>query len=129
MVEQAVAELPNECCGLFAGHLAAGVGTVTHRLPLVNAAASPREFLSEPRSMLAAEKAMRAAGVEMLAIYHSHPTSAAVPSATDRARNYSESMLNLIISLAGGQADVQAWWLTATDFEAGEWGFAEDSET
>jgi len=130
MLEQARAELPNECCGLLAGRMVAGIGVVTHRLPLVNAADSPREFESEPRSMLTADKAMRAAGIDMLAIYHSHPTSEAVPSRTDLARSYyGDTVMNLIISLRENPPVVQAWWLTETGFQAGEWEFAEDSES
>ena len=53
MVAQAVAERPNECCGLLAGRLAeagAGVqvGRVVRRYPLVNSAASPVEYVSDP---------------------------------------------------------------------------------
>ena len=122
MLAHAVAELPNECCGLLAGQMKQGVGHVTLQLPLVNAVASPREFTADPTSLLAADKAMRSAGVEMLAIYHSHPTSEAIPSKTDLARNYhGDNMMNLIISLKSSQTEVRAWWLTATDYVPAEW--------
>ena len=57
MLMQAVAELPNECCGFLAGHVdaAAGVARVSHRFPLVNAAASPIEYWSEERSLFEAD--------------------------------------------------------------------------
>ena len=51
MVAQAQAELPNECCGLLAGRIDAGVGRVEQRYPLVNELTSPVEFQSEPRGM------------------------------------------------------------------------------
>jgi proteasome lid subunit RPN8/RPN11 len=121
MIAHALAELPYECCGLLAGHLDTMKATATHIFPLINQLASPTEYLSEPRSMFIAHKAMRAAGVEILAIYHSHPTSDPLPSSTDRARNYSESILNLIISLKSDQAEVRAWWLTSTQSREGEW--------
>jgi proteasome lid subunit RPN8/RPN11 len=48
MVAQAVAELPNECCGILAGIVdadeAGAIGRVRRHYPLVNAAASPKEF-------------------------------------------------------------------------------------
>src|SRR5262245_56619999 len=91
MVAQARAELPNECCGLLAGTLAPGdppLGQVADRYPLVNALASPTEFESEAYSLLAAHKDLRNRGLEVLAIYHSHPTSMPVPSKVDLARNY-----------------------------------------
>src|SRR5258708_4490971 len=99
MVAQALAERPNECCGLLAGT----GGRAVSRYPLVNAAQFPAiEYLSEPRSMFAADRAIRAAGLDVVTVYHSHPTSPPVPSKKDIASNYSESVMNLIISLATG---------------------------
>jgi proteasome lid subunit RPN8/RPN11 len=116
IVLQAQAELPNECCGLLAGHLESApdglVGRAMRRLPLVNAAASPREFDSDPRSMLIAHKEMRKENLELLAIYHSHPTSPPVPSRTDLKRNkHGESVVNLIVSLETDVPRIKAWWL------------------
>jgi proteasome lid subunit RPN8/RPN11 len=116
MVSQAQTELPNECCGLLAGRMVSDaggpVGRVLRRYPLVNAAASPREFDSEPRSLLAAHKEMRRESLDILAVYHSHPTSRAVPSPTDLERNnYGSSVVNLIVSLQTDVPDVRAWWL------------------
>lgn len=121
MLEQAQAELPNECCGLLAGRIEEAVGRVEMRYPLVNATASPREYNAEPRSMLAAFKDMRARGIVELAIYHSHPTSAPIPSKTDRERNYSTEVMNLIIGLDGVEPLVRGWWLTETDFVEASW--------
>jgi proteasome lid subunit RPN8/RPN11 len=129
MVAQALAEQPNECCGLLAGVLevpaggGAPVGRVTARLPLVNAMASPKRYLSDDRSRLDAEKAMREGGLELLAIYHSHPTSEPVPSATDLAENefYLDSVVHLIISLTTSPPTVRGWRLTATEYREEEW--------
>ncbi len=128
MIAQAKAELPNECCGILAGRRAPDGKTaiVEQCHPLVNAAGSPVEFLSEPRSMLAAHKAMRLAGHEELAIYHSHPTSPPVPSSKDRERNYSEGVMSLIISLAQAEPIMGGWWLTADDFRPADWEIVED---
>lgn len=121
MIAQAVAELPNECCGLFAGNIAESgtlgrVGCVTHRYPLANAAASPVEYLSDPRGMFEAVRAMQRAGIELLAVYHSHPTSNPIPSRKDLDRNYSEDVVNVIVSLKDGTVSARGWWLTATGF-------------
>jgi len=118
MLEHSRAELPNECCGLLAGRVADGVGVVTKRLPLVNSAASPTEYWSEPRSMLQAEKTMRAEQLDLLAVYHSHPTSPPIPSRTDLARNfYGESVQHLIISLEKPQGEVRAWRLREDGYD------------
>ncbi len=124
MVAHALAERPNECCGLLAGRVEDGpprVGRVVERFPLVNAAGSPVEFVSEPASMFAAVRAMHAAGLDILAVYHSHPTSAAVPSRTDRERNYSPDVATAIVSLHGPEPDVRVWWLTADDAREADW--------
>ena len=130
MVAQAVAELPYECCGLLAGRIVAEggampderVGRVLECYPLVNAAASPVEYESEPRSMFAADRAMRQRGLDALAVYHSHPTTGPVPSRKDLERNYyGEEVVHLIISLRAGEPEVRGWWLRAKDFREAEW--------
>ena len=124
MLAHARAELPAECCGLLAGTIEGEVGRVTMHLPLVNARASPTEYESEPRSLFAAHKAMRAAGTEVLAVYHSHPTTDPVPSRHDLERNYSESVVNLIIGLRHPEPEVRGWWLTAEAAREATWEVA-----
>jgi proteasome lid subunit RPN8/RPN11 len=125
MVRQAIAELPNESCGVLAGVLGGTAVRAEYCYPLPNAAASPTEFWSEERSMLAVHKDMRKAGWEIVAVYHSHPTSAAVPSRTDRERNYSAEVMNLIISLQGEIPEMRGWFLTDQESREGEWGLTE----
>jgi proteasome lid subunit RPN8/RPN11 len=118
MLAQAVAELPNECCGLLAGR----GGRVSHRYPLTNALVSPVRYESDPKDLFAADKAMRQEGTELLAIYHSHPTSEPVPSRTDLERNfYGPDVIHVIISLKGGEPAVRAWRLAETSYSAAEW--------
>lgn len=138
---QARAGLPNEVCGLFAGPPArpadppatAGprrVAEVVERYPLTNVLASPIAFEADARDTFEALRDMRRRGLEILAIYHSHPTSAPVPSRHDLERNFSPDVMNLIISPAGWSVDaapadaapaVRGWWLTETDFRAASW--------
>jgi proteasome lid subunit RPN8/RPN11 len=126
MVAQAQAELPNECCGLLAGTVGTdGVARALQHYPLPNAAASPVEFESDGRAMFDAERDMRARGLDVLAVYHSHPTSAALPSRKDRERNYSPQVVNLIISLKDGTPSMRGWWLTAETSAEATWGIAE----
>jgi proteasome lid subunit RPN8/RPN11 len=114
MIGHARAEQPNECVGLLAGTVD---GVVTRRYPLVNALADPKRFESEPRSMFAAEKARRSEGLELLAVYHSHPSSPAVPSKHDLANAYGPDVLSVIVSLAQAPAEVKAWRLLEDRFE------------
>jgi proteasome lid subunit RPN8/RPN11 len=127
MIAQARAELPNECCGLLAGLLDADgrLGRAVKRYPLVNAAASPREYLSDPRSMFAAFKDWRQHGLEVLAVYHSHPTAPPVPSRKDLEMNYSPDAINLIISLQGDEPVMRGWWLSADAYAEAQWELME----
>ncbi len=125
MLAQAIAEQPNECCGLLAGRVRPGrpapEGWVERRYPLINAAASPTEYLSDARGMFDAHRDMRRRELEILAVYHSHPTSRPVPSRTDLARNYSPDVVNLIVSLEHEKPQTRGWWLTEHDYHAAEW--------
>jgi proteasome lid subunit RPN8/RPN11 len=131
LITQARAELPNECCGLLAGRIleadadgprrALAVG----RFPLVNAAASPVEFLSDARSMLDAVRAIDRHGLDILAVYHSHPSSDPVPSRKDREQNYSPDVMNLILSLKAAEPLLRGWWLAGEEFLEAEWELVE----
>jgi proteasome lid subunit RPN8/RPN11 len=113
--------LPNECCGVLAGVREAEVLCVLACYPLVNEAASPVEYRSEPRSMFAAVKDMRVKGWDIVAVYHSHPTSAPIPSKTDLERLYSEEVIHFIIGLAGATPTTGGWWLTSNNYEEAAW--------
>jgi proteasome lid subunit RPN8/RPN11 len=130
MLAQARSELPNECCGMLAGRLDAEgqIGRVEKRYALVNAAASPREYLSDPVSMFAAYRDWRQHGLEVLAVYHSHPTSPPVPSRKDLEMNYSPEVINLIISLQADEPMMRGWWLSGEDSRAAEWELVDDAE-
>jgi [CysO sulfur-carrier protein]-S-L-cysteine hydrolase len=136
MVAQAQTELPNECCGLLAGLVMetalpscsssrVKVGNVLQRYPLVNNAASPREYLANDRTLFEAYRDMRNRGLDLLAVYHSHPASDPVPSKTDLARNYFEQIVHLIISLTADEPVVRAWWLGQQDYREADWGVLE----
>jgi proteasome lid subunit RPN8/RPN11 len=117
MIAQAVAEAPLECCGLLGGR----DGRVVRRYPLVNTAASPVEYESDAQGMFAAWRDMRRGDLDIVAVYHSHPTSPPVPSRKDRERNYSEQVVNLIISLQSAEPEMRGWLLTADDYREAEW--------
>jgi proteasome lid subunit RPN8/RPN11 len=107
-------ELPNECVGLLVG---LREGPVQDAYPLVNELQSPRRFLSEPRSMLAAEKRRRAANFDVLAVYHSHPSSPPVPSQRDVADHLAPEILCIIISLEQPEARMRAWQIEHQAFQ------------
>lgn len=85
-----------EICGLIAGR----GGVFTRCYPVANVARDKRyRFQMDPKGQIDAMRAMRAAGEELMAIYHSHPDAPATPSATDIAQDEYPDVLYLIVSL------------------------------
>ena len=64
---------------------------------------------------------LRERGGEFLAIYHSHPRWAAIPSRTDLATNYYGDLPRIIVSLLAEPPDVRAWRLTPYDYAELPW--------
>ena len=76
---------PNECCGFLLGCVDQGVTRVEKAMPAANedtAGAAHRYAIASP-AYRACEKAGRAAGLDIVGFYHSHPGSPATPSAFD----------------------------------------------
>ncbi len=73
---------PHEACGLL-------VGTGTHistARPAANVHPEPaRHFEIDPAALIAAHRAARAGGPQIIGYFHSHPNGLARPSATDAA--------------------------------------------
>jgi proteasome lid subunit RPN8/RPN11 len=122
VIAHARREIPNECCGLLAGMISEGVGYALMRAPIRNDLASPTAYLTNAADLFTAFRAMRPKGEEVLAIYHSHPATEPIPSRRDVEENtYGETVVHLIVGLAGEQPDVRAWWLTEGGFREAEW--------
>jgi proteasome lid subunit RPN8/RPN11 len=124
MLRHAQAEKPNECCGLLAGKNEPDgfVKYVTHSYPLVNELARPTAYRSEPRSILAAYKDIDRRGLDVVGVYHSHPTVPPNPSNTDLANNsLGDQVVHVIISLTTDPPTLKAWRLFETNYEAAEW--------
>ena len=109
LVEHAIADLPNECCGMIGGR----DGQAAKVVRVENAAASPLRYEMDPQAQYDALKAIEDAGEELVAIYHSHTRSAAYPSQTDvnEAVMWPEQVY-VIVSLENDEApDVKAYSL------------------
>jgi proteasome lid subunit RPN8/RPN11 len=111
-------EAPVEACGILAG---IDPPRVTRIYRLRNELASETRFNADPRDVISAVVAMRRAGEQMLAIYHSHPASEPKPSRIDLERNGYGPLPQVIVSLAGDEPVVRAWRLGETDFAELEW--------
>lgn len=98
-----------EVCGL----LAARNGEPHRVIPVKNSAVDKRRlFDMDERELINAVKAMREAGEELFAIYHSHPDSAPEPSQRDIGRAGYPDALHLIVSLEiKGVLQMRGWRL------------------
>jgi proteasome lid subunit RPN8/RPN11 len=81
-------------------------GRIEQVVPTGNVHPTPRtHFEIDPQALIDAHRAARQGGPEMLGYYHSHPTSMAEPSATDRAMAAGDGRVWAIV----GGGDVKFW--------------------
>jgi len=111
LLEEAVRAHPLECCGLLLGQGAA----ITAARPVRNVHADPAaHFELDPAALIAAHRAARSGGPQVLGYYHSHPNGLARPSATDQAEASRDGRVWAIVA-----ADSITWWRDgARGFEA-----------
>jgi proteasome lid subunit RPN8/RPN11 len=111
LLAHARAELPNEACGLLSGSLATGRASSFHAAR--NVEASPLRYNVHPEDLVRITFEIEDAGEELVAIFHSHTRSAAVPSATDRRTAMYPDPFYLLASLAVSDAPpasaLRAW--------------------
>lgn len=91
------AALPEEACGLVAGR----DNHVMEVYPAANALRSPVRYRMDPQEQWQIFQQIEANGLDLLAIYHSHPAGPAVPSPTDIAEAAYPGVVHLIWSWNG----------------------------
>ncbi|MDE8652652.1 M67 family metallopeptidase [Novosphingobium album (ex Liu et al. 2023)] len=107
LLAEAAGTAPEECCGLLLG---AG-GRIDSAMPARNVSPRPLiRFEIDPAALLAAHKAARGGGPQVIGYYHSHPTGHPVPSPTDC--EHSTGDLRIWAIIAGGQV---AFWQDSED--------------
>lgn len=105
LIEEARRAAPNECCGLLLGQ----GDRVALAQPTANVHPDPqRHFEIDPAALIAAHRAARAGGLELLGYYHSHPNGLAQPSETDAKAASGDGRAWAIV--AGGEV---SWWRDA----------------
>lgn len=88
---------PNEVCGILAGKNSKEASVF---YPMRNADESSISYFMDPKEQLQVFKAMRAKGLEMNGIFHSHVASEAFPSQKDRRLAFYPEVSYLIASLS-----------------------------
>jgi proteasome lid subunit RPN8/RPN11 len=107
MLAHARAAYPDECCGAMLGR----GGEVRVAAPLENSFAGSRRtrYQVSPEDLLAATRAARQGGLQLIGIYHSHPDRDACFSETD-LKNSCPWYAFLILSIKAGVFDHAACW-------------------
>ncbi len=117
VIAHARADAPNECCGMIASR--DGEAVAVHRAR--NAADDPvKLYVMDSREQFRIQNEIEEAGLDLGAIYHSHPASLPEPSPTDKRlaaigdgddrRLAYPGTLYIIVGLADPeQPDVRAW--------------------
>ena len=111
VVGHAYGGLPDEACGLLGGDLASGNAKAFH--PARNAEASPLRYNVHPDDLVRIVFAIEDDGQDLVAIFHSHTRSPAVPSATDRRTAQYPDAYYVLATLAdpeAGPADALRAW-------------------
>ena len=111
LLSHARAEVPNEACGLLSGSLADGTASAYH--PARNADASPYVYTVDADDLVRIVFGIEDAGEDLVAIFHSHTHSPAVPSPTDRRQAQYPDAFYVLATLSDPVADasdaLRAW--------------------
>ena len=105
IIAHAKKELPYEACG----YLAAEGDLVVSHYELTNLDKAADHFNMDPEEQFAAVKEMRENGLNLYAVYHSHPETPARPSTEDIRLAYDPDINYVIISLAPGPANIRSF--------------------
>ncbi len=89
--------LPDEACGLLAGHFDRGKVVVCY--PTRNIAESARLYTVDPRQHLEADRDAESRGLEIIGVFHSHTHTPAYPSPTDVEQAPDPSWHYVVVSL------------------------------
>jgi proteasome lid subunit RPN8/RPN11 len=106
MVSHAEQIYPNECCGAMLGHIAGHSKLVTEAVPLKNSfeGKQAERYELHPDDLLAADKAARQRGLDLIGIFHSHPDCDAYFSDTD-LKNSCPWYSFVVLSIKKGKFD------------------------
>src|SRR5215467_11543616 len=112
MVAHARRTYPNECCGAMLGTMDGEAKKVRAAMELENAfeGAQAAHYELRPEDLLAADRAARDRGMDLIGIYHSHPDCDAYFSTTD-LKNSCPWYSFVVLSVKGGEFDHANSWL------------------
>ena len=104
---------PDEGCGVLLGR-DGGAREVVGTIALENRREESRHnrYLISPEQFLAADRAARAAGLDVIGFFHSHPDHPSQPSEFDREHAWPWYSYLIVSVERGAVADAHSWRLT-----------------
>ena len=106
LLSHARSEVPNEACGILSGTLADGEARRYH--PARNMDASPFVYSVHPEDLVRIVFGIEDAGEDLVAIFHSHTHTPAIPSPTDRRQAHYPDAFYVLATLSDPEADAAA---------------------
>jgi proteasome lid subunit RPN8/RPN11 len=104
---------PNEACGILAGK----EGFVQKVYKMNNTGNSPVSYMMDPKEQFTVMKEMRKEGLDLTAIYHSHPYLDAYPSPRDIQLAFYPDTVYVIVSLLNNEPIIRAFTIKEGNIE------------
>ncbi|UOQ45224.1 M67 family metallopeptidase [Halobacillus salinarum] len=112
MIKHGYSSLPYEACGFLAGkeNLVQSIWTMENELK------SDRRFFVNKQVVKNNLEQIKNRGEQVMAVYHSHPTTAPVPSWSDLAHHMDQKIKMMIVSFKYPSPKVKCYQITPSSF-------------
>lgn len=117
IIRHSRAHVPEEACGILAG---SSDGVVKKVYLMENAEHSRTFYMMDSREQFQVFDEMESLGLELVAIFHSHPDTEAYPSARDCELAFYPESLYMIVSLAASEPACRAFRIEDGDLREAE---------
>lgn len=114
----AAAGYPHEVCGLLIGRTGDGATTVERivEVPNLDRDRPHDRYRLDPAGWVAADRGARAAGLDVVGVWHTHPDHPAHPSATDLAAAWPDLSYLIVTTTMSGAVEARSWRLAEGGF-------------
>lgn len=106
MIDHVASRAPREACGLLAGKH----DRVEEMIGVLNQAQSPVRFVMDPYEQLKAFERIESRGLDLIGIFHSHPSGPDTASPTDVAEAAYE-VIHVILAFNGAEWNARGFWI------------------
>jgi proteasome lid subunit RPN8/RPN11 len=112
LIRLAEGQMPGEVCGVIGGEN----GEAKEIFPIRNISGNPFTYLMDPEEQVSVFFKLDEIGLELTAIFHSHPHSAPVPSPTDIRESRYPDTPHIIIGMENGEWVLKAYLMTDQEY-------------